>query len=269
MIQSVIVETAKSFHDKAGNDIPLSKNWDSTVYKKWVRWNYDRRLAIWDLNNRTTKAAGGNLCIWAGMNSASIAAQSKDFRDYKEICRRAEIIMLDDQSRGESEGFQHNSDTGSLVHGLLGWEKLVPESMAMYQHGRPTFRVASKSAAEARMWMITGFAGGIQPWWHHVGAYHDDRRMYHTAERIYKWHKANKEFLINRKPLATIGVVWSQENFDYYGQDNAGELVELPMRGINQAPLRASIPHVPVHAHSFQCLFCPILQQCRISRLQW
>jgi hypothetical protein len=32
------------------------------------------------------------------------------------------------------------------------------------------------------MWMIAGIAGGIQPWWHHVGAYHDDRRMYRTAE---------------------------------------------------------------------------------------
>ena len=50
----------------------------------------------------------------------------------------------------------------------------------MYQSGPGYYRVASKPAAEARMWMIAGIAGGIQPWWHHVGAYHEDRRMYHT-----------------------------------------------------------------------------------------
>jgi hypothetical protein len=36
--------------------------------------------------------------------------------------------------------------------------------MAMYQAGRPTFRLASKPAAEARLWMLDGIAGGLQPW---------------------------------------------------------------------------------------------------------
>ena len=40
-------------------DIPLEKNWNDKVYKQWIQWNYDRRLEIWDLNNKTTKAAGG------------------------------------------------------------------------------------------------------------------------------------------------------------------------------------------------------------------
>ena len=51
----------------------------------------------------------------------------------------------------------------------------------MYQSGPGYYRVASKPAAEARMWMIAGIAGGIQPWWHYVGAYQEDRRMYRTA----------------------------------------------------------------------------------------
>jgi hypothetical protein len=101
--------------------------------------------------------------------------------------------MLDDQTRGDS-GFQHNAEIGRLIHGLLGWEKLIPESMAMYQAGRPTFRVASKPPLEARLWMVEGFAGGIQPWWHHVGAYHEDRRMYNTAKPIMAWHEKNQEY---------------------------------------------------------------------------
>jgi len=238
----------RSFLDKTGNKIPLAKNWDDPVYKKWIRWNYDRRLEIWDLNNRVTKAAGGPLCIWSGMNSGSISSQSNSFRDYKEICSRADIIMLDNQARSDSSGFQHNGDIGKVVHGLLGWDKLIPESMAMYQAGRPTFRVASKPEPEARMWMIEGFAGGIQPWWHMVAAYHEDRRMYHTAGPIFHWYKDNEKFLINRRPIATVGVVWSQENTDFYGRDNARELVDLPWQGITEALIRANIPYLPVHA---------------------
>jgi hypothetical protein len=238
----------KSFRDRTGKEIPKTKNWDDPVYRQWIRWNYDRRLEIWDLNNRTTKAAGGPNCTWAGMNSGSVSGQARSFRDLKEICRRADIIMLDHQARSDAGGFQNLADTGKIIHGLLGWDKLIPDSMAMYQQGRPQFRVASKPVPEAHMWMIEGFAGGIQPWWHHVAAYHEDRRMYHTAEPIYRWHKANEEFLINRSPIGTIGVVWSQENTDYYGRDESDVLVDQPWRGITQALLRARIPYQPVHA---------------------
>jgi hypothetical protein len=238
----------KDFLARSSHEIPVSVDWDDPAYREWILWNYARRLEIWDLNNRTTKEAGGPLCIWSGMNSGSISWQSESFRDFREIARRAEIIMLDSQARSDSGGFQQNSDTGKLIHGILGWDKLVPESMAMYQAGKPTFRMASKPAPEARMWMIEGIAGGIQPWWHYVGASHEDRRIYHTAGPVFLWHKANEEFLVSRKPLATVGVVWSQHNVDFYGRDESEAMVELPWRGIVQSLIRSRIPYIPVHA---------------------
>ena len=238
----------RKFRERTGKDIPREKNWNDPGYREWIRWNYDRRLEIWDLNNRTTKAAGGPDCIWAGMNSGSISGQCQSFRDYKEICRRADILMLDHQSRSDASGFQHNGEAGKLIHGLLGWDKLIPESMAMYQAGRPTFRLASKPEPEARMWMLDGIAGGLQPWWHHVSAYHEDRRMYRTAESVYRWHQDHEEFLVNRQPIASVGVVWSQQNTDFFGRDDADLLVELPWRGLTQALIRARIPYLPVHA---------------------
>ena len=157
-------------------------------------------------------------------------------------------MLLDHQARADDTGFQQNGDTGKLVHGLLGWDKLVPESMALYQAGRPTFRLSAKPAAEARMWMIAGIAGGIQPWWHHIGAYHEDRRAYRTAEPVFRWHEEHEQYLINRQPVAGVGVVWSQRNTDYYGRDESAELVDAPYRGVTQALLRARMPYLPVHA---------------------
>lgn len=238
----------KSFKDKTGQEIPVAHDWEDKVYKQWIRWNYDRRLEIWDLNNRSTKAAGGADCIWSGMNSGSISGQSKSFRDFKAIAQRADIIMLDDQARSDSGGFQHNGEVGKLIHGILGWDKLIPESMAQYQAHKPWYRVASKPEPEARMWMIEGLAGGIQLWWHMVSAYHEDRRMYHNPEAIFRWQAANEQFLMNRQPVASIGVVWSQENMDFYGRDNTEERVELPWRGMTQALIRGRIPYLPVHA---------------------
>jgi Hypothetical glycosyl hydrolase 6 len=239
---------ARKFRAAAGKPVPARKDWDDPVYRQWIQWNYQRRLEIWDLFNRTTKAAGGPSCLYIGMNSGSITSQSRSFRDFQEICKRAEFMLLDHQARADESGFQQNGDTGKLVHGLLGWDKLAPESMAQYQAGRPTFRVASKPAPEARLWMFEGIAGGIQPWWHFIGAYHEDRRMYRTPEPVFKWHQEHEQYLLNRQPVAAIGVVWSQRNTDYYGRDDAAEMVDAPYRGITQALIRARIPYLPVNA---------------------
>jgi len=237
---------ARTFRDKAGAALPRKHDWSDPVYRQWIEFSYARRIEIWDLNNRATKAAGGPDCLWFGMNSGAVTSQSRSFRDCKAIFGRAEMVFLDHQSRGTS-GFEENADTGKLVHGVLGWDKIAPESMAMYQAGRGTFRVASKPAAEARFWMYEGFAGGIQPWWHHIGAWHEDKRMYHTAEPVMKWHEANEKYLVKRRPLATVGVVWSQKNTDYYGQDRPAELVDAPYRGFTESLVRARIPYVPIH----------------------
>ncbi|HEU0141694.1 MAG TPA: beta-galactosidase, partial [Bryobacteraceae bacterium] len=209
----------REFRKKTGKAIPSGANWDDPVYRQWIMWNYERRIEIWELNNRVTQRAGGPDCIWSGMNSGSISNQARSFRDLREISKRAHIMMLDHQRRDDDTGFQQNSDTGKRVHGLLGWDKLAPESMALYQTGPGYFRLASKPAAEARMWMIAGIAGGIQPWWHHVGAYHEDRRMYRTAEPVMRWCKDHEQCLVNRQPVATVGVLWSQRNTDFYGRD--------------------------------------------------
>ena len=238
----------RNFFNKTGKQIPKTVNWNDPVYREWIKWSYEKRLEIWDLNNRTTKSAGGPTCTWSGMASGSVSGSCNSFRDYKAICERADIIMLDYQARSDNSGFQALADAGKVIHGMLGWDKLIPNSMAMYQSGRPVFRVSTKPPQEAQMWMLEGIAGGIQPWWHHISAYHEDRRMYHTAEPVLKWHKANEEFLINRQPVASIGIVWSQDNTDFYGRDEAETKVNQPYRGIMQAMVRTRIPYLPVHA---------------------
>lgn len=238
----------RAFREATGLVLPRSHDWDDPAYRQWVAWGYARRVQIWELNNRVTREAGGPDCLWIGMNNGDPIVQSQRFRDTKAICERTEIVMLDYQRRTDQGGFQANAEAGKLVHGLLGWDRLIPESMAMYQAGEPTFRLASKPEPEARMWAVEGFGGGLQPWWHHIGAYHEDRRQYRTAEPLFRWHEANEAYLVDRRPVATAGLVWSQQTIDFYGRDAVDERVRLPHLGMRQALIRARIPYLPVHA---------------------
>jgi hypothetical protein len=240
-----------SFREFAGLDVPRTKDWQDPAFRRWIEWSYRRRLQVWELNNRVTRAAGGPDCIWSGMIGGNLASEARRFRDHREICRRADIIMFDDQGRSRDWGFQSNSEMGKRIHGVLGWDKLMPESMAMYQRA-PTFRKSANTPAEARMWMVEGIAGNIQPWWHHVGAYQEDRRQFQTAEPVYRWYASHQEFLVNRSPLAKVGVVWSQRNVDFYGRDEPEDLAIAPYRGMIQALVRARIPYIPVHVDDIE-----------------
>jgi Hypothetical glycosyl hydrolase 6 len=238
---------ARRFRERAGKELPRKADWDDQAYRAWITWNYARRVEVWEMNNKVTRAAGGPDCIWSGMNSGSVTAQARSFRDLKEICHRADIVMLDHQRRDDDTGFQQNGDTGKRVHELTGWNTLTPESMAMYESGPGYYRVASKPAAEARMWMIAGIAGGIQPWWHYVGAYQEDRRMFRTPEPVMRWWHANEGYLVERAPVASVGLVWSQRNTDFFGRDDPGQRVDAPYTGFMHALVRARVPYLPVH----------------------
>ena len=182
------------------------------------------------------------------MMNGGLSAAASAFRDYREICRRAEMIMLDNQQRSDATGFQTNGQTGKLVHGLLGWDKLSPESFALYQTAGSTFRLASRPEPEVRLWALDGVAGGIQPWWHYVNAYHEDRRQYQTPMAMGQWLARHEEFLIRRQPIASVGIVYSQRNNDFFGRDDAEAQVNLPQHGFTQALTRARIPYLFVNA---------------------
>ncbi|MFI6344255.1 alpha-amylase family protein [Streptomyces sp. NPDC050560] len=239
---------AEGFRAATGRALPDTADWEDRGYREWVEWGYRTRLAVWDLNNKVTREAGGDDCLWLGMNAGRIADQAERFRDAREIYRRSEIVMLDSQARPYGETFSANADAGQLIHEQAGWDKLVPESTALYGHARPTFRVGSKPVPEVRLWAAAGFAGGIQPWWHHIGAYHDDRRQYRTAEPLFAWHEENERYLVDREPVAAVGVVWSQRSTVFFGRDEARVRTESPYTGATRALRAARLGYLPVHA---------------------
>jgi hypothetical protein len=177
---------------------------------------------------------------------------SARFIDLQQILPEAAIVMLDHQRRNPYDGFEQNTEAGKRLHEIAGWDKLIPESMPQYQLGGPAFRLASMPPAEVRLWSSSGFAGGIQPWWHHIGSMHEDRRQYKTAEPIFSWHEANQDVLVNRALTPDVGIVWSQQNQDFFGRDfgrhAAGIKTMAPYRGAVKAMDRHAIPYVPLHA---------------------
>jgi hypothetical protein len=252
------------FRAYADADLPRKHDWSDGGYRNWIRWNFERRTSIWKLNNEITRKAGGEHCAWMGMISGETLYNSQRFIDLQGILRQTSIIMLDHQRRNAIDGFEQNTEAGKRLHEIAGWDKLIPESTPQYQLGAPVFRLSSMPQSEVRLWATAGFAGGIQPWWHHIGSCHEDRRQYQTAEPIFRWHEANQDILVDRELTPDVGVVWSQQNQDFFGKENAVEKTMAPYRGVVKALDRHAIPYVPLHADDiasayerFKCMILP------------
>jgi hypothetical protein len=236
------------FQANEGMDLPQDHDWSDESYRAWIRWSFERRTELWALNNRITRKAGGEHCAWMGMISGEVLYNSQRFIDLQGILTQTPIVMLDHQRRSAIEGFEQNTEAGKRLHEIAGWDKLIPESMPQYQLGAPVFRLSSMPRPEARLWATAGFAGGIQPWWHHIGSSHDDRRQYQSAEPVFQWHAENQDILVNREIRPDVGVVWTQQNHDFFGRDTAAEKTMAPYRGAVGALDRHAIPYVPLHA---------------------
>jgi hypothetical protein len=226
----------EAFRRAASRELPARVGWDDPAYRAWIRWSYARRTEIWDAYDRVTRETGGPDCHWLGMCQGEPSRMCEDFRDPHAIWSRSPIVMLDWQARRTGEGFETNATAGKIVHGVLGWDKLVPESTALYLGPtRPMFRKAAKPEPEARLWAVSGMAAGIQPWWHHLGARQEDRRQLRTAERLSQWHAENEAHLVDRKPIATVGVAWSETNIDWYGRGESATRAVAPFAGTAEA----------------------------------
>ncbi|HET7768280.1 MAG TPA: beta-galactosidase [Chloroflexota bacterium] len=231
----------------AGKRLPRAKNWDDPAYRAWVEWSYAQRISLWELNNAVTHRYGGPDCEWSGMNSGSLVNQCRSFRDWRAMTSRVRIIFLDHQGRSQTGAIWQNGEQGKLIRSLMGDDAPMPESMAMYNNTQ-NYRLSSKPEPEVRLWFASAVAGGIHPWWHHVGTDHEDRRMFRTAVPLFSWHKKNERSLRDRRHLADVAVLFWQRNTDFYGRDDADERCDAPARGLGQALVRARVPYAMVSA---------------------
>ncbi len=238
------------FFERTGRDLPEKADMEDPLYREWVRFSYESRTENWDLFNETTRRVGGEDCLWLGMlhaNPYDVSDLSGALSDLKAILNRSKFIFSDQQSRVMLGGFAQNAVNGQLLRLAAEEDVIVAESMANYVRGKRTFRLAANPWQETHMWMVSGLAGGISPWFHHVSGATYDKRQFETPVPFMDWHAKNEDWFYGRRSLATVGVVWNQANTDFYGRNKPKERVAYPWYGFAQALSEMRIPFLPIH----------------------
>ena len=236
----------QAFGEYSGAALPRVVTLSDSHYVCWYRWNVARRSEIWATQRDQLRRLGGPDCLWLGMLPASVTAQVDRFMDARHLVRDSPLVLIDHQFRGAGR-FEDNSEIGSRFHEMLPAGARVAESMAMYKAGTPTFRLSAMPSKEVEMWAGAAFAGGIDPWWHHIGAANRDRRQLDSAARVFHWHVRHQEALKDRTSAAQVAVLWSEQNTLLHGGTDAPERTEAPRQGLLLGLLNARVPAVSLH----------------------
>lgn len=100
---------------------------------------------------------------------------------------------------------------------------------------------------EIRLWVADGIAQGLRPWFVKFNAKPIDKRWMPVVKEIFEWHYANEKYLKNIRPLARVGLVYSQQSAWFYGGEEARDKIDEPALGFYEALVEARIPFEMVH----------------------
>ncbi|MCK5464180.1 MAG: beta-galactosidase trimerization domain-containing protein, partial [Bacteroidales bacterium] len=104
-----------------------------------------------------------------------------------------------------------------------------------------------QSEAEVRVWVAEGTANGMRPWFTKFSGTLYDERWLSYVEDIYNWHYKAEVYLRNEKPLANVGMVYSEQTQRFYGGEKHQENPRHHEMGMYHALIEARIPFEMVH----------------------
>ncbi len=103
-----------------------------------------------------------------------------------------------------------------------------------------------QSEAELRIWVADQIANGMRPWFTKFAGRFGMTGWLPVVEDIYTWHAQYDSYWRARDPMATVGIVYSQQTAATYGS-SAYERAEAPILGVYQALIESRTPFEMVH----------------------
>jgi len=229
-----------NFREFSGMDLPRTDDPQDPARKQYIVWHEQRLFDLWRLWNAKIRAINADASFIANTGGA-LSGQ-----DMKTVAELAPTMCADRQSRHGVMAPWANGKSAKEFRATMGSKPVV----GMFSVGiddEHRWKDSVESGAEIRMWAADGIAQGMRPWFVKFNAKPLDRRWMPVVEEVFAWHHANEAYLRNVRPLARVGLVYSQQTAWFYGGEKAREKVEEPALGFYEALVEARIPFEMVH----------------------
>jgi hypothetical protein len=231
----------KNFREFSGMDLPRTNDPQDRARKQYIVWNQKRLFELWGLWNEKIRAINPNASYIANAGGGALSPL-----DMKTIGELAPTLFADRQSRRGLMPPWANGKNGKEYRATMG-NKAIAGMFSVGLDDEHRWKDSVQSGDEIRMWAVDGIAQGLRPWFVKFNAKPLDRRWLPVVEEIFAWHYTNEAYMRNVRPLARVGLVYSQQSAWFYGGEAAREKVEEPALGFYEALVEARIPFEMVH----------------------
>ncbi len=168
------------------------------------------------------------------------------FPDKKIAGEQSDILFTDHQARRGVIPPWSNGKRAKEYRAIMG-KKPIGGIFSMGVEEPYRWKDSVQSEAEVRIWVADGTANGMRPWFTKFSGTLYDHRWLSFVEDIYKWHHKAESYLRNEKPLATVGMLYSEQTQRYYGGETHQNKPGDHDSGMYHALIEARVPFEMVH----------------------
>jgi hypothetical protein len=230
------VHCRENFKAASGFELPRTGDAHDPARRAFLEWRRQRLVDVIDVWNGAIRAINPESSVIPNNGSGAMSPLNAI-----EISRRAPMLAADRQARhglalpwlvGKSAKEYRATMGDKAVIGLFGIGLEEP-----YR-----WKDSVTSNAEIRIWALDAIANGMRPWFTKFSATLHDERWLKEIEDLYVWTDTHQQYLAGRRPMARVGLVYSQQSAWY-----TSAKVEDHALGWYQALVESRIPFEMVH----------------------
>ena len=226
----------ENFESSTGFDLPRTNDSHDPVRRAFLQWRRQRLVDVIDVWNGEIRAINPEASVVPNNGSGATSPLNAI-----EISRRAPMLAADRQARHGLAAPWLVGKSGKEYRATMG-DKPVIGLFGIGLEEQYRWKDSVTSNAEIRIWALDAIANGMRPWFTKFSATLHDERWLQGIEDIYVWTEKNQHYLSDRRPLARVALVYSQQTAWYYGAK-----VEDYALGWYQALVESRIPFEMVH----------------------
>lgn len=179
-----------------------------------------RVLEIWKLWDATAKRKK-----WDSVYVGNLGGGIRAVKNVKQLAEVAGWFNADHQGRTGNTPIWNCAQQGRVAQSVMKG-RTVTNVTGSYANSSPLWRHTSKAAPEATMWMAQTTASGMVPWYHWLGGKPQDLRWRETGRTFFDWLARHETHFVNKRPVANLGVVFSQRTNAFYRPPGQGDVTD-------------------------------------------
>jgi len=230
-----------NFRAASGLALPRTNDPRDPARRAYLAWHEHRLFELWRLWDHEIRSVRPQARFIANAGGGALSPL-----DMTTVGDLADILFADRQARQGLMPIWASGKNAKEYRAALG-SKPIGGIFSVGIEEPYRWKDSVQSEAELRAWVAEGAANGLRPWFTKFSGTLYDTRWLARVERIYAWHHRVERYLRNERPLARVGLVYSQQTAALYGGERAREKVEDHTLGFYHALVEARVPFEMVH----------------------